>query len=67
VGGTQWYRRRRQYCKKFILNLIESRRQGKFPFDEFVTYYDFADIEQAVEDSESGESIKPILRISDED
>lgn len=53
--------------QKFILDLIESRRQGKFPFDEFVTYYDFADIEQAVEDSESGESIKPILRISDED
>ncbi|WP_096389035.1 NAD(P)-dependent alcohol dehydrogenase [Halopenitus persicus] len=51
--------------QQFIPDLIELYRQGKFPFDELVTYYDFADIQQAVEDSESGETIKPVLRVSE--
>lgn len=51
--------------KEFIPDLIELYRQGEFPFDEFVTYYDFEEIERAVEDSESGETIKPVLRVSD--
>lgn len=49
--------------KQFIPDLVELYQQGRFPFDEFVTYYDFEDIQQAVEDSESGEVIKPILRM----
>ncbi|MCL9816181.1 NAD(P)-dependent alcohol dehydrogenase [Natronocalculus amylovorans] len=49
--------------KEFIPDLVELYQQGKFPFDEFVTYYDFDDIQQAVADSESGEVIKPILRM----
>ncbi len=51
--------------QQFIPDLIELYRQGKFPFDELVTYYDFEDIEQAVEDSESGDTIKPVLRMSE--
>lgn len=51
--------------QQFIPDLVELYRQGKFPFDELVTYYDFEDIEQAVEDSESGDTIKPVLRMSD--
>lgn len=51
--------------KTFIPTLIELYRRGKFPFDELVTYYDFEEIEQAVKDSEDGESIKPILRVSE--
>jgi aryl-alcohol dehydrogenase len=51
--------------KEFIPDLIELYRQGKFPFDEFVTYYDFEEIERAVADSESGDAIKPILRVSE--
>ncbi|WP_435064617.1 NAD(P)-dependent alcohol dehydrogenase [Halobaculum sp. EA56] len=50
---------------EFIPDLIELYRQGKFPFDEIVTYYDFDDIEEAVADSESGETIKPVLRVSE--
>ncbi|UIP00449.1 NAD(P)-dependent alcohol dehydrogenase [Halobaculum sp. CBA1158] len=50
---------------EFIPDLIELYRQGKFPFDELVTYYDFEEIEQAVADSESGETIKPVLRVSE--
>lgn len=49
----------------FIPDLIDLYRQGEFPFDELVTYYDFEDIEQAVEEHESGETIKPIVRMSD--
>ncbi|MFC6763763.1 NAD(P)-dependent alcohol dehydrogenase [Natrinema soli] len=51
--------------QRFIPDLIELYRQGDFPFDELVTYYDFEEIEQAVEDSENGETIKPVLRMSD--
>ncbi|MDS0295509.1 NAD(P)-dependent alcohol dehydrogenase [Halogeometricum luteum] len=51
--------------QQFIPDLVELYRQGKFPFDELVTYYDFEDIERAVEDSESGDTIKPVLRMSD--
>lgn len=51
--------------KQFIPDLVELYRQGKFPFDELVTYYDFDEIEQAVEDSEEGRTIKPVLRVSE--
>lgn len=51
--------------QQFIPDLIELYRQGKFPFDELITYYDFEDIEQAIEDSENGEAIKPVLRMGD--
>lgn len=51
--------------QQFIPDLVELYRQGSFPFDELVTYYDFDEIEQAVEDSETGDTIKPVLRVSD--
>ncbi len=47
----------------FIPSLIEFYRQGRFPFDRLIKHYDFADINQAIEDSESGKTIKPVLRI----
>lgn len=43
--------------------LIDLYRQGRFPFDELVKYYDFDQIDQAFADSKSGETIKPVLRI----
>ncbi|MGB0384873.1 MAG: NAD(P)-dependent alcohol dehydrogenase [Ardenticatenaceae bacterium] len=46
----------------FIPRLIELYRQGRFPFDRLVTYYEFADINQAVADMHAGTTIKPILR-----
>ncbi|PSQ23344.1 alcohol dehydrogenase [Halobacteriales archaeon QS_8_65_32] len=49
----------------FIPDLIDLYRQGKFPFDEIVTYYDFDGIERAVSEHEAGETIKPILRMSE--
>ncbi|SHM43416.1 aryl-alcohol dehydrogenase [Sphingobium sp. YR657] len=50
-------------AKTFIPVLIDLYKQGRFPFDRLVRFYDFADINQAIEDSERGITIKPILRI----
>jgi aryl-alcohol dehydrogenase len=50
-------------AKTFIPVMIDLYKQGRFPFDRLVRFYDFADINQAIEDSERGVTIKPILRI----
>jgi aryl-alcohol dehydrogenase len=48
---------------RFIPKLIEMYRAGKFPFDWLVRFYDFAEINQAVADAASGQTVKPVLRI----
>jgi aryl-alcohol dehydrogenase len=50
-------------AKTFIPVMIDLYKQGRFPFDRLVRFYDFEDINQAIEDSERGVTIKPILRI----
>jgi aryl-alcohol dehydrogenase len=48
----------------FVPYLAELFRDGRLPYDRFVKYYDFSDIDQAVHDSAvTGEVIKPILRM----
>jgi aryl-alcohol dehydrogenase len=47
----------------FIPQLIELYKKGLFPFDKLITFYDLADINQAVEDSEKGVTLKAILRM----
>lgn len=47
----------------FVPQLIELDMQGRFPFDRLVTFYDFDEINQAAADTESGVTIKPIIRI----
>jgi aryl-alcohol dehydrogenase len=50
--------------RTFVPYLAELFRAGRLPFDRFVRFYPFADIEQAIHDSAvTGEVIKPILRI----
>lgn len=51
-------------AKYFVPKLIEYYRQGMFPFDRLITFYDFDQINEAFADSRTGVSIKPILRIS---
>jgi len=46
----------------FIPQLIEMYRQGHFPFDRLISFYPLDDIQQAVEDMETGKVIKPVLR-----
>lgn len=48
----------------FIPVLIDLYRQGRFPFDRMVKFYNFADINTAIHDSESGRTIKPIVRMN---
>ena len=50
-------------CEQFIPNLIGLYRTGKLPVERLVTFYDFADINQAVADSIVGKTIKPVLRM----
>jgi aryl-alcohol dehydrogenase len=38
-------------------------RQGRFPFDRLVEYFDFADLARAVDASETGTVVKPVLRM----
>ena len=47
----------------FIPKLIELYRQGRFPFDKLIKFYDFKDINQAAKDSLEGRTIKPVLII----
>lgn len=48
----------------FIPEMIELYRTGRFPFDRLIKFYDFADINTAVADAESGNVIKPVLLMS---
>jgi aryl-alcohol dehydrogenase len=47
----------------FIPRLIELQSQGRFPFERMITFYPFDEINQAVEDMESGKVMKPVLRM----
>jgi aryl-alcohol dehydrogenase len=48
---------------QFIPHLIDLFRAGKLPIKHIITFYDFADINQAVADSIAGKTIKPLLRM----
>jgi aryl-alcohol dehydrogenase len=50
--------------QRFIPELIELYRAGKFPFDRLVKFYDFGDINRAMADARRGNTIKPVLRIN---
>ncbi len=47
----------------FIPRLIDLYLQGSFPFDRLITYYDFADLNKAVEDLEKGKVFKGIVKM----
>jgi aryl-alcohol dehydrogenase len=47
----------------FIPKLIELYSQGRFPFDQLITFYSFDEINRAVADMEKGRVIKPVLRL----
>jgi aryl-alcohol dehydrogenase len=40
---------------------MELYREGKFPVDRLCKVYQAKDINQAIEDAESGKTIKPVL------
>jgi aryl-alcohol dehydrogenase len=47
----------------FIPRLVELWRQGRFPVERIMTFYDFDQINEAVHDAEDGTTIKPVLRM----
>ena len=54
------------FPQKFIPELISFYQAGIFPIDRLEKFYDFSEINQAIADSKSGVTIKPVLRISRE-
>jgi aryl-alcohol dehydrogenase len=49
---------------QFLESLMELQRQGRFPLEKLARFYPFASINQAIEDSDEGRAIKPILRMN---
>jgi aryl-alcohol dehydrogenase len=47
----------------FIPAMIDLYRQGRFPFDELVSFYTLDRINDAFHDSETGAAVKPVIRI----
>jgi aryl-alcohol dehydrogenase len=47
----------------FIPQLIELHRQGRFPFDRLIKFYEFNEINAAIDDAAKGVTIKPVLRM----
>jgi aryl-alcohol dehydrogenase len=48
----------------FIPKLIDLYRSGRFPFDRLIRFYDFAEINEAIEDIKKGQTIKAVLKVS---
>jgi aryl-alcohol dehydrogenase len=49
----------------FIPKLIKLYQAGQFPFERLIKFYDFSDINRAIADAKRGNTIKPVLRISE--
>lgn len=47
----------------FIPQLIELYKKGLFPFDKLIRFYEFDQINQAIEDAEKGITLKAVLRM----
>jgi aryl-alcohol dehydrogenase len=51
--------------QQFIPKLIDLYRAGNFPFDRLLKFYDFGEINRAIADAKGGDTIKPVMRISE--
>ncbi|KAL3474339.1 hypothetical protein BJX99DRAFT_271679 [Aspergillus californicus] len=49
------------YPEKYIPQLIEWYRSGQFPVEKLIKFYQATDFQQAIEDMESGATVKPVL------
>ena len=52
--------------ENFLPELINYHLKGEFPFEKLIRYFDFEEINEAIEASENGSVIKPVLRMSSE-
>ena len=53
-------------AKLFIPEMLALHADGRFPFERLISFYDFDEINHAIEDMQAGRTIKPVLRIGDE-
>jgi aryl-alcohol dehydrogenase len=51
--------------QEFIPKLIQLYKAGQFPYNRLLKFYDFGEINKAIADSKRGDTIKPVLRISE--
>lgn len=51
-------------AQSFVPYLSDLHAQGKLPYDRFVKFYEFDEVNQAVADSKHGDVVKPVLRIT---
>jgi aryl-alcohol dehydrogenase len=42
---------------------VDLYRQGRFPFDRMLTFYDFDQINNAIDDAEQARCIKAVVRM----
>lgn len=49
--------------RQLIPGLIQLYREGRFPFDRLVKYYGFDQLDEAIHDSHTGGTIKPVLTL----
>ena len=47
----------------FIPTMVELYRQGRFPFDRMIRFYDLDQVNEAAQDSEKGLTMKPVLKV----
>jgi aryl-alcohol dehydrogenase len=50
---------------EFIPAMVKMYMNGQFPFDKLIKKYKFEDINQAIDDSEHGRTIKPVILIGE--
>lgn len=50
--------------EEFFPRLFEHWRAGRLPVERLITYYAFSEVNRAIDDSLSGKTVKPVLRIS---
>jgi aryl-alcohol dehydrogenase len=47
----------------FLVALMKLQRDGRFPLERLVRFYDFSQINEAIDDSDKGVTVKPIVRM----
>ena len=50
--------------QSMVPHLLQLWREGRFPYDRFVSFYPFGEIARAFSDASNGNAIKPVLRFT---
>jgi hypothetical protein len=63
-GPDRARRRRGRRRTQHLPRLIDFFRQGQLPLDRIVSFYPLEEINRAIEDMETGATVKPVLRMN---